>query len=192
MFDWFDEMKASIEKGIAEGIAEGIKALGNSFNENIGQWFHVPEPAEPYKLIRVFNPANISTITQDGITVEENGWKIQAYGAKKVLLFEIAEPSSECLIMCEAQIKTANLYKPAKLTLSNKNPAGWTIHRHTGIEGTTAWHTHQVPFHYRKENFPGSILVSIEFESGGVFCLKNVEILQAPIKANSEKGKFRY
>ena len=36
MFDWFDEMKASVEKGIAEGITEGIKALGDSFNENIG------------------------------------------------------------------------------------------------------------------------------------------------------------
>jgi len=185
MFDWFDELKKSIETGISTGIVEGMKMVGDSFNENIAPWFHVPEPAEPYRVIRVLNPAHISTITQDGITVEENGWKIQACGEKKVLLFEIAEPSSECLIMCEAQVKTANLFKPAKITLSNKNPAGWTIQRNAGIEGTTAWHTCQVPFHYRKDNFPGSILVSIEFESGGIFWLKNVEILQAAIKPGS-------
>jgi hypothetical protein len=183
MFNWFDEFKTSIETGIASGIEAGFKTLVESFNNGIGEWFQVPEPAEPYKLIRVFRPGIDKTINQDGITIEHDSWKIESYGEKKVLLFEIAEPTmSECLLMCQAQVKTANLFKPAKLTLSIINPAGWTWHRNAGIEGTTTWHLCKVPFHYKKDRFSGSVSVSIEFESGGVFWLKEVEILQAAVK----------
>lgn len=115
MFDWFDELKASVETGIASGIEAGFKFLSESFN-GIGEWFQVPEPAEPYRLIRSFDPAVDRTINQDGITVEQNSWKIESYGEKKILLFELAEPSmSECLLMCEAEVRTADLCKPANI-----------------------------------------------------------------------------
>ena len=186
MFNWFDEFKASVESGLSSGIEAGFKALGESFNNGIGEWFQIPEPAEPYKLIRIFRPNTDSTITKDGITIEQDSWKIESYGEKKVLLFNIAEPTmSECLLMCKAQVKTANLYKPAKLTLGIKNSAGWTYYHNATVEGTTTWHTCKVPFHYKKERSSGSIDMSLEFESRGVFWLKDLEILQAAIKSVS-------
>lgn len=186
MFNWFDELKSSVETGIASGIEAGFKTLAESFNNGIGEWFQVPEPAEPYKLIRIFRPATDRTINQDGIMIEQDSWKIESYGEKKVLLLEITEPTMpECLLMCQAKVKTANLFKPAKLTLSITNPAGWTFHRNAAIEGTTTWHTCKVPFHYKKERFSGSVNISVEFESGGVFWLKDLEILQAGVKLTS-------
>lgn len=185
MFDWFDELKASVETGIASGIEAGFKSLGESLN-GIGEWFQVPEPAEPYRLIRSFDPAVDRTINQDGITVEQNSWKIESYGEKKILLFELTEPSmSECLLMCEAEVRTADLCKPAKLTLSAKNTAGWIWHRYEAVQGTTTWHTCKVPFHYKKERALDTINISIEFESGGVFWLRNLNILQAAVKPAS-------
>lgn len=186
MFDWFDELKNSVEAGIASGIEAGFKTLAQSFNNSVGEWFQIPEPAEPYKLIRIFRPTTDKTINQDGITIEQDSWKVESYGEKKVLLFEIAEPNmSECLLMCQAKVKTANLFKPAKLTLSATNLAGWTYYRYAAVEGTTVWHTCKVPFHYKKERCNGSIGISIEFESGGVFWLKDLEILQAKVKPMS-------
>lgn len=186
MFNWFDELKASVEAGIASGIEAGFKTLTESFNNGIGEWFQVPEAAEPYKLIRLFRPTTDSTITQDGIAIEGDSWKIESYSEKKVLLFELDEPGvSECLLMCQARVKTAHLLKPAQLTLSMKNSAGWVWHRNAGVEGTTSWHLCQVPFHYKKERFSGPFSISIEFESGGIFWLKDLEILQAPVKTVS-------
>lgn len=186
MFNWFDEIKASVEAGISSGIEAGFKVLIDSFKTGIGDWFQVPEPAEPFKLIRVFRPTIDRTIAQDGITIDQDSWKIKSYGEKKVLLFEIGEPSmSECLLMCQAQVKTAHLCKPVKLTLSIHNSAGWTYHQHASVEGTTTWHLCKVPFHYKKERFSGSVRVSVEFESGGVFWLKDVEVLQAAVKPSS-------
>ncbi|WP_036481446.1 hypothetical protein [Myxosarcina sp. GI1] len=183
MFSWFDELKASVEAGIASGIEAGFKTLAESFDNRMGEWSKVPEPAEPYRLIRIFRPATDRTITQDNITIEQDSWKIVSYGEKKVLLFEIPEPEiSECLLMCQAKVKTANLLKPAKLVLSVKNTGGWGYEYCSGIKGTTAWHISTLPFHYKKERYSGSITVSVEFESVGVFWLKDVEILQAAVK----------
>lgn len=84
MFNWFDEFKASVDKGIASGIEAGFKTLAESFNNGIGELFQIPEPAEPYKLIRIFCPAIDSTISQDGITIEQDSWKVESYGKKKV------------------------------------------------------------------------------------------------------------
>lgn len=186
MFNWFDEFKASVEAGIKSGIEAGFKELAESFKNGIGDWFQVPEAAEPFKVIRSFHPECDRTIAQDNITIEQDSWKIEAYGEKKALLFEIAEPSvPECLLMCQAQVKSASLYKPAKLTLSIKNAAGWTYHQNAAVEGTTTLHKCQVPFHYQKERFSGTISLSVEFESGGVFWLKDVEILQAAVKPST-------
>lgn len=183
MFNWFDEFKASVEVGIKSGIEAGFKEIADSFKKGIGEWFQVPEAAELFKLIRTLHPTTDQTIAQDNITVEQNSWKVEAYGEKKCLLFEIAEPNvSECLLLCQAQVKSASLYKPAKLTLSIKNSAGWSYYQHGAVEGTITWHLCKVPFHYKKERFSGSISVSVEFESGGVFWLKDVEILQAAVK----------
>lgn len=186
MFEWFDEFKASVEAGIKSGIESSVLGLAQSFMNGIEEFFKVPEPDGAFELIRTFHPSTVQTISIDGVTIEEDCWKIESYGEKKVLLFEIAEPNvSECLLLCQAQVKTANLCKPAKLTLSARNSAGWTSNQYASAEGTTIWHLCKVPFHFKKQGFSESLAVSVEFQSGGVFWLKDVEILQAPVKQSS-------
>ena len=51
---------------------------------------------------------------------------------------------------------------------------------------TRGLHTCKVPFHYKREKLSNSVSVSIEFESGGVFWLKEVKILQAAVKPVSK------
>lgn len=187
MFNLFDEFKASIEAGIKSGIEAGFQAIADSVKTGIGDWFQLPEPAEPFKLIRIFRPTVDQTISQDGIAIVEDSWKIEAYGERKFLLFEVAEPSlTDCLLLCQAQVQTAHLSKPAKLSLGIRNSAGWTYYQQATVEGTTNWHLCKVPFHYQKERFSGPISISVEFESGGVFWLKDVEILQAAVKPSSD------
>ncbi len=186
MFDWFDEFKASVEAGIKSGIESSVLGLAQSFMNGLEEFFKVPEPDGPFQLIRTVQPSMTQTISIDSITIEEDSWKIESYGEKKVLLFEIAEPDvPECLLLCQAQVKTAHLCKPAKLTLSGRNSAGWTSNQYASAEGTTVWRLCKVPFHYKKEGFSESLTVSVEFQSGGVFWLKDIEILQAPVKKSS-------
>ena len=187
VFNWFDEFRDGVEAGIKTGIESGFKVLAESVKTGIDEWLKVPEPAEPLKLIRIFRPSATKPITQDGVTVEQDSWKIESYGERNVLLFEVAEPSlSECILVCQAQVKTAHLYKPAQLTLSSQNAAGWTFKKQVSVEGTTGWHLCKAPFHYKKERFTGSIQISVEFESGGVFWLKDVEMLQAAVKPSAQ------
>jgi hypothetical protein len=183
VFNWFDEVKASVEAGIKSGIEAGFQSLAETFKDGLGGLLQIPEPAEPYQQIRSFCSNSDRPITQDGVSIEQDSWKIESYGEKKVLLFEVAEPNlPECLLLCQAQVKTAHLYQPAKLALSAQNAVGWIYSQNAAVEGTTSWHLLQVRFHYKQAQFSGAIRVSIEFEGGGVLWLKDVQVMQAAVK----------
>ncbi len=181
MFNWFDELKANIEGGIKTGINESVKSLTEAFTG----WLQGPEPAEPFTRIRSFHPKTTQPITTDGVWVEQDSWKIESHGEKSVVLFEMTAPSTqECLLLCQCLVKTAYLYQPAQLTLSVQNFA-LNFSRSTSVNGTTNWHLCQVPFHYKKEQSSGLVKFSIEFSSGGILWLKDIEILQAAVKSSS-------
>ncbi|BAU10648.1 unknown protein [Leptolyngbya sp. NIES-3755] len=189
MFNWFDELKASIESGIKSGIEAGFKTTIEAIAsgvQSLDQFWQVPEPAAPYEQIHAFT-LNERPITQDCIVETGESWRIESYRERTVLLFEVTPPDvEECLLMCRAQMRSANLHKPAKLQLKGQNVAGWTFSRHIAIEGTTGWYACEVPFHFKKEQSTGNLFIAIEFEGGGVVWIKDLELLQAPVKKTVE------
>lgn len=181
MFNWFDELKASIEAGIEAGFQSAIAAASEGFKQ-LEQYWQIPEPAAPFERIRAFTLSD-RPITQDCIVETGESWRIESYRERTVLLFEVMPPEvEECLLMCRAQMRSANLHKPAKLQLKGQNVAGWTFTRHVALEGTTGWYTCEVPYHFKKEQSTGNLQIAVEFEGGGVVWIKDLELLQAPVK----------
>jgi hypothetical protein len=180
MSDWFNELKTSVEKGIQSGMESASKVLSDAFVDgfqNLLKLFELPEPAEPFRLIRVFRPTIEQPISRSGISIKGDSWKIEPCNDKNIILFQISRPSiSECLFLCTANVKGKNLNK-ASLSLSNN-----TFKRSYSLQGTTDWHTCQVPFHYQQAKSPGDITIGIEFEGGGIFWLKDIQVFQAAVK----------
>lgn len=107
-----------------------------------------------------------------------------------VRLFEVAEPENqECLLACRAHIKTADAKEGANLRLGfsrRSNVLGIesniTTFKSATVSGTTDWKLYEVRYHFKKEQYSGTIGVNIEFQSSGILWIKEVELLQAPVK----------
>lgn len=115
-----------------------------------------------------------------------------------VRLFEVAEPENqECILACRAHIKT-DIKEGAYLLLGLNRPIdilgmknSYTAIHHITVSDTTDWKAYEVRLHFKKEHYPGTIWVDypgtiwvdIKFESSGILWIKNVELLQAPVKA---------
>src|SRR3972149_3883608 len=68
--------------------------------------FKQPEPAGPPQRIRSFSPSD-PPITQDGVTVDQNGWRIESREKRTVRLFEIPDPGVEqSLLTYRVQMRT--------------------------------------------------------------------------------------
>lgn len=184
MVNWFDEFRASVEDGIKLGIQGGFESLGEMFKDNLEKWMQIPEPFGPYQRIRSFDPKVDFPISQGYISVEQDSWEIFSYEERKILMFEIPAPIGlqECILLCQMQVKSSGLQKPANLSLSMQNFAGWNWSRTASIEGTKSWHRLHIPFHYKKAEFTGAIQLNVEFKGSGVLWIKDVEILQAAVK----------
>ncbi|MHC5859488.1 hypothetical protein [Nostoc sp.] len=72
--DLFNNLKGFIDSKLQE--------VGNDLQKRFG----VPEPAEPFVLIRRFTLAD-STVTRGGIAIVGESWQIEAYDNKRVCLY---------------------------------------------------------------------------------------------------------
>jgi hypothetical protein len=69
------------------------------------------------KLPRTFGIGDIP-ITQDGVTIAEDGWRIEVNEPRTVRLFEIADPDAEeCRLIYQAQLKCEKLRGKAYLEM---------------------------------------------------------------------------
>ncbi len=104
-----------------------VSKVGEAFKE-IEKHLAIPEPAEPFILIRQFAIAD-PMITKGGIAVVGESWRIEAYDdnsfrlntndpLRKVILFEIGEPiEPECVLACRFQAKALNSEKAITVNL---------------------------------------------------------------------------
>lgn len=108
-----------------------------------------------------------------------------------VRLFEVAEPENqECVLACRAHIKTVDIKEGANLRLGFNRQidvlgikSDCTTFQSATVSGTTDWKVYEVRYHFKKEQYSGTIWVNIEFQSSGILWIKDVELLQAPVKA---------
>lgn len=175
---------------------------------NIEEQFKTPETDGALELTHYFSVAD-KPLTQGCISVDYDSWRIEAYNNEReqrtnlfeenngrlVRLFEINEPENqECLLVCRAQIKTADVKEEAELLLSFERQAevlgvkggSLTTSRAVTVSGTTGWKLYEVRYHFKKEKYPGLIKINIDFKSSGILWIKHLELLQAPVKVSNK------
>ena len=189
----FDELLNNLK----EFISSKVQEVGNELEKRFG----VPEPAEPFVLIRQFTPAD-STITKGGIAIVGESWQIEAYDdntqhlitstepLRNVILFEVAEPNViECVLACRFEAKAINTEKPINVSLGMRRQGQWgtiTTFRQTGVSPTEEFKSYEVRAHFKKETDSAKVQISVQFESSGILFIRGMELLQASAKPRSQ------
>lgn len=154
--------------------------------ERLKSMFKQPEPAGPPQKIRAFTSAD-RPITQDGVTADQNGWRIESREKRTARLFEVPNPGVEqCVLTYRARMKTANLQGAGYLEMWCRFPdRGEFFSRglHHKVTGTTDWASYEAPFYLKKDQRPDLIKLNIVFEGAGTVWIKDVELLKTPLKS---------
>jgi len=147
--------------------------------------FKPPEPAGPPQKIRDFSSSE-KPITSSGVTVDQDGWRIEFHERQSVPLFEVPDPGIEqCMLTYRAQIKTENLQERAYLEMWCRLPGRGEFFSkgfHQAVKGTTDWASYEVPFYLKKGQSPDLIKLNVAAEGQGTLWIKNIELLQTPLK----------
>ncbi len=147
--------------------------------------FRPPEPAGPPQRLRGFT-AGDRPITQDGVASEGNGWRVESRDKRTVRLFEIPNPSVEqCILTYRIQMKIENVQGGAYLEMWCRFPGrGEFFSRglHHKVKGTTGWASYETPFYLKKEQRPDLIKLNLVFEGPGTAWIRDLEVLQTPLK----------
>ncbi|WP_242064861.1 hypothetical protein [Nostoc sp. FACHB-133] len=187
--DIFNNLKGFIDSKIQE--------VGNDLQKRFG----IPEPTEPFVLIRRFTTAD-STVTRGGLAIVGESWRIEAYDdntqhlmistdpLRNVILFEVASPDvQECVLACQFNAKALDTEKPIKVSLGLRRPGQWgemrTTSWSTGVSPTENFKSYEARAHFKKEADAAKVQISVQFESSGILEIRDIELLQAPVKPQS-------
>jgi len=147
--------------------------------------FKQPEPAGPPETMRAFTTAD-SPLTQDCLTVEGDGWRIEFNEERSVRLFEITEAGVEqCVLTYRARIKTENAQGRVYLEMWCRLPGRGEFFS-KGLQqttmGMTDWSAHETPFLLKAGQRPDLIKLNVVAEGAGTVWIKDVELLRTPLK----------
>ena len=147
--------------------------------------FKQPEPAGSPQKIRDFNSSD-KLITQNGVTVEQDGWRIEFHEKQTVHLFEVPDPSIEqCILAYRAQMKTENVEGRVYLEMWCRLPGRGEFFSkgfHQAAKGTMDWASYEIPFYLKKGQSPDLIKLNVVAEGKGTLWIKDIELLQTPLK----------
>jgi hypothetical protein len=153
--------------------------------ERLRSLLRQPEPAGPPETVRTFGPSD-RPITESGLSPDEGGWRIEAHEAGSVALFEVAGPGIErCLLTYGAELRTVDVKGGAYLEMWCRFPGRGEFFS-KGLQqkakGTTGWSSYEVPFYLKAGERPDLIRLNVAFEGPGTLWLRNVELLQTPLR----------
>jgi WD40 repeat protein len=153
---------------------DGRHVLSCSFDKTIRLW-ELPH----VNLIRSFGPSD-KLITQDGVTTDDGGWKIEAKENRTVRLFEIKQPGVEqCLLTYRAKLKTKDVKGRAYLEMWVRLPGGGEFFSkgiQNAVSGTTGWAEYEVPFVLQKGQRPDLVKLNVTIEGEGTVWIKDIEV----------------
>ncbi|BAY07865.1 hypothetical protein [Calothrix sp. NIES-2098] len=188
----FDDLLNNLKDFVSSKVQE--------VGEELEKRFGVPEPAEPFVLIRRFSTSD-STVTKGGIAIIEDSWQIEAYDdrtqrlitradpLRNVILFEVNEPNlPECVLACRCYAKVLNTEKSIQLSLGISRKGQWgtnTRYWSTGISSNEDFQPYEVRAHFKKETDSAKFQISVQFESSGILQIRDIELLQASAKSRS-------
>ena len=145
-----------------------------------------PQPAGPPETVRAFSTAD-ATITQDGVTVEANSWRIESTEGRTVRLFDVHSPGArQCVVTYRAEMKTEGLDGRAYLEMWCSFPGrGEFFSRglNQTASGTADWTRFETPFYLKKDQSPDLLKLNVVVEGRGVVWLRNIEVLKTPLTA---------
>lgn len=148
--------------------------------------FKAPQPAGPPQRLRAFG-ATDRPITQDGVTADQNGWRIESREKRTARLFEVPNPGVEqCVLTYRARMKTANMQGGVYLEMWCRFPGrGEFFSRglQHKVTGTTDWASYETPFYLKKGQRPDLLKLNLVFEGAGTAWIRDVEVLQTPLSA---------
>ncbi|WP_138505465.1 hypothetical protein [Nostoc sp. PA-18-2419] len=190
----FDELFNKLTSFIVSKAGEALKELEKPLA--------IPEHVEPFVLIRRFTPAD-SIVTKGCIAIVKESWQIEAYDnntqrfltnstdpLRKVILFEVAEPDvQECVLACQFNAKALNTEKSIAVSLGVGRPGEWGGMRTTswarGVSPGENFQHYKVRAYFKKEANAATIQIGVQFESSGILEIRDIELLQAPVKSES-------
>ncbi|MBN2580454.1 MAG: protein kinase [Pirellulales bacterium] len=142
-------------------------------------------PAGKSRKIKSFTPEE-KTITQDGMTVKGNAWRIEARENRTVRLFEIPDPGVEdCTVFYRAKMKSEGLVGRAYLEMWCRSPDfGEAFSRGlmNPVGGTTDWASYGIPFFLKKGERTDLIKLNVVIEGKGTLWIKDLELIKGPLR----------
>ena len=146
--------------------------------------FRGPRPAGPPVSVRAFN-ATDRPITEDAVSVEEGGWRIEAREKGSVRMFEVPEPGVEsCVLTYRAQMRSEGVEHGAYLEMWCRLGARsdfFSKGLRDKLRGTTGWASYEIPFYLKKGQTPDLVKLNVAFEGRGRVWIRDVELLATPV-----------
>jgi serine/threonine protein kinase len=125
-------------------------------------------------------------ITQDGLSVDQGGWKIESAAARTVRLFEVKPPAGveQCKVLYRAKIKTRDVLGNGYLEMWCRVPgAGEAFSK--GLDktftGTSDWKTYEIPFFLEKGQQPDLLKLNVVVGGKGTIWVKDIEVLKTSL-----------
>ena len=144
-----------------------------------------PQPVGPTETLRAFGLTD-RPITESGVSIDEDGWRVDADEAGSVRLFELSDPGVDrCLLTYRAELKSTDVQGGAYLELWCRFAGRGEFFSkglHQKVKGTTGWSSYEVPFRLDEGQRPDLVRLDLAFEGPGTVWLRKVELLQTPLR----------
>jgi serine/threonine protein kinase len=124
-------------------------------------------------------------ITQDGVSVEKDCWRIETKEQRTVRLFEVANPDAEqCRVLYQARLKCENLRGKAYLEMLCHFPDEGDFFSQDlphALSGTTDWSSSETPFFLKKGERPDLFKLNLVIEGTGTVWIKDISLAKTPL-----------
>jgi WD40 repeat protein len=126
-------------------------------------------------------------LTQDGVTKEGDGWRIESTEPRTVRLFEVPDPGVEdCMVIFRALMKSSGLKGQAYLEMlcRYEGQEFFSKDLEHPIRGTTGWSTYETPFFLKKGERPDLLKLNLVIKGTGTVWIKDLTLLRRPPAAD--------
>lgn len=140
------------------------------------------EPAGPPQTIKKFGETD-RPITVDGVSWDQDAWRIEAGQAGSVALYEVHDLRAEaCMLSYRASLKTLDA-EGAYLEMWCRLPGKGEFFSkglNQTIKGTRDWSSFEIPFMLKQGQRADLVKLNLAFTGGGTVWIRDVELLQTP------------
>ncbi|MBI3922874.1 MAG: hypothetical protein HY318_15745 [Armatimonadetes bacterium] len=140
-----------------------------------------PQAAYAETIVARFD-VKTTPLSRDGVTVDGEGWRVEAKERRTVRLFEVPTSSIEqCMLTFQARMRTEDVRGRAYLEMWCRVPGKGEFFS-KGLQsaetGTTDWTSCETPFYLKRGERPDLVRLNVVFEGTGTVWIKEVKLLK--------------